>query len=308
MAVQSVDRWVGTENIAEVIVEGERTPALLDTGSQINLVTPEYASQRGFAVHPISDVASGPINLVGMGGHTERPLGYCILRLQTSDVAGYDEEMPFFVLPDDSKLGKKCPMVWGTSILRRVINVMRESELDQLSIPWATARTTHVMKGSVPTELNARMVGIAGLQSVSKAVDSLDGKVTLNQDLFLSPFQHYLVNGLIDREPVESTLNAMVLAPYREDDAKLPLGLQVLNTYVEIPAGTNQVSLCVYNSSPKYLHLSRHQIIAHIVAGDLIPSSLIRPDEEVIASPEAPPPLTVHERQDLLLEKLNLDG
>ena len=53
-----------------------------------------------------------------------------IARLQVKEVAGYDEEVVFLVVPDESNFGKQFPIVIGTCTLTRVINVIKESEMD----------------------------------------------------------------------------------------------------------------------------------------------------------------------------------
>ena len=53
-----------------------------------------------------------------------------IARLQVKEVAGYDEDVVFLVVPDDSTFGKQVPIVIGTCTLAWVINVIKESEMD----------------------------------------------------------------------------------------------------------------------------------------------------------------------------------
>ena len=61
-----------------------------------------------------------------------------IVRLQVKEVAGYDEDVVFLVVLDESTFGKQVPIVIGTCTLVRVINVIKESEMDRISTPWST--------------------------------------------------------------------------------------------------------------------------------------------------------------------------
>ena len=46
----------------------------------------------------------------------------------------------FLMVPDEFKFGCRVPLVIGTSMIGRIINVIWESEIDHLSMPWAMAR------------------------------------------------------------------------------------------------------------------------------------------------------------------------
>ena len=75
---------------------------------------------------------------MGLGGQCTCPLGFVIARLQVKEVAGYNEDIIFLVVPDGLNFGKRVPIVIGTCTLVRVINVIKESEMDRISMPWAT--------------------------------------------------------------------------------------------------------------------------------------------------------------------------
>ena len=66
-----------------------------------------------------------PITFGGAGW-----LGFVIARLQVKEVAGYDEDVVFLVVPDGLNFGKQVLIVIGTCTLSCVINVIKESEID----------------------------------------------------------------------------------------------------------------------------------------------------------------------------------
>ena len=51
----------------------------------------------------------------------------------------------FLVVPDGSAFGKRVPLVIGTCTLARVINVIKESEMDQISTPWAMVHLAQLL-------------------------------------------------------------------------------------------------------------------------------------------------------------------
>ena len=83
--------------------------------------------------------------MVGLGGWHTCPLGFVIARLQVKEVAGYDEDVIFLVVPDESTFGRRVPIVIGTCTLVQVINVIKESEMDQISTPWVTVRLAQLL-------------------------------------------------------------------------------------------------------------------------------------------------------------------
>ena len=82
---------------------------------------------------------------MGLGGRRTCPLGFVIARLQVKEVAGYDEDAVFLVVPDGSNFGKQVPIVLGTCTLAHVFNVIKESEMDRISMPWATVHLAQLL-------------------------------------------------------------------------------------------------------------------------------------------------------------------
>ena len=142
-----VSHWIGPETLVDLTIEGRNVNALVDSGSQVNTITPTFMQQYGFPVLPLEDLVDHPLNLVGLGGKHTSPLGFVILRVQVWEITGYDEDIVFLVVPDESEFSWRVPLVIGTCTIGRIINVIRESEIDCLSMPWATVRTPEGGRG-----------------------------------------------------------------------------------------------------------------------------------------------------------------
>ena len=65
--------------------------------------------------------------------------------MQVREIAGYDEDVVFLMVPDESEFSQRVPLVIGTYMIGRIINVIQESEIDRLSMPWATARMAQLL-------------------------------------------------------------------------------------------------------------------------------------------------------------------
>ena len=131
-------RWVGLETLVDVMLEGCKVLALADSGSQVNTMTPEFVQEQGYLVLPLDGLVNYLLHLVRLGGQCTCPFGFVIVRLQVKEVPGYDEDIVFLVVPDGSAFGKRVQLVIGTCTLAQVINVIKESEMDQISTPWVT--------------------------------------------------------------------------------------------------------------------------------------------------------------------------
>ena len=132
--------WLGPEMLVGLTVEGRNFTALADSGSQVNTITPTLVQQYRFPVLPLEDLVDYPVNLLGLGGMHTSPLRFVILRIQVQGIAGYDEDAVFLVVPNESDFGRRVPLVMGTCTISRLINVICESEIDNLATPLSTAR------------------------------------------------------------------------------------------------------------------------------------------------------------------------
>ena len=65
-------------------------------------------------------------------------LEFIIVRLQVKEIVGYNEDAVFLVIPDESSFSGRVPIKIGICTLGHIINIIKESELDQISTPWAT--------------------------------------------------------------------------------------------------------------------------------------------------------------------------
>ena len=122
------------------------------------------------------------------------PLGFMILRVQVKEITSYDEDVVFLVVSDKSEFSWHVPIVIGTCTLERIINVIKESEMDRLSTPWAMVRASHLLswRGTVaedpgtasdgPTEQ-----GAAALEPPMS--QDLDEPVFMKENVRLGPFQ-----------------------------------------------------------------------------------------------------------------------
>ena len=137
--------WIGPETLVDLTIEGRNVNALADSGSQVNTITPTLVQQYGFPVLPLEDLVDYLLNLMGLGRKCTSLLRFVILHVQVQEIVGYDEDVVFLMVPDESGFIQRVPLVIGTCTIGRIINVIWESEIDHLSMPWVTARMVRLL-------------------------------------------------------------------------------------------------------------------------------------------------------------------
>ena len=111
---------------------------LLDNGSQINSITLAYAKAHDLVVSPLEELASNPTGrpIQGIGGVRTRAIGYVVFQVQIEGIPSYNVEQVTLVVDDESAFARKVPIILETLTLHRVINCMKESEMEKAPSEW----------------------------------------------------------------------------------------------------------------------------------------------------------------------------
>ena len=277
---------------------------------------PAFIWQCGFPVLPLVDLVDHPLNLVGWGGKCTSPLRFVILHVQVREIAGYDKDVVFLVVPDESEFGRRVPLVIGTCTIGRIINVIWESEIDHLSMPWATSQMAQLpscQKGmAVSTPESTGEAQSEGASEGPQEVD-VDELVTVRESIHLGPFQMEIIEGW--DKPLLGDMAHVMIMPLKAGESQLqearplPPGLQVLQAFTHLKNGSSRVSLMVRNMSDSHIFFKKGVLVVHVMSASPVPPVELLPEMEAILGMEAKPePMSVVVRQEKLLEKLNLDG
>ena len=190
--------WLGPKTLVSLVVEGWEVKALADSGSQVNMVMPSFVHEHKLPVLLFGDLVDCLLNLIGFGGTRMRPKGFMILQVQVSEIAGYDKDVVFVVVTDESNFSRCVPLVIGTCTLGRIINVIKESEIDRLSIPWAIARTSSLLSrhGTAASDgVDGALVEGGVTVPEDSADQKIDEPVLMRESMKLGPFQTKILEG-----------------------------------------------------------------------------------------------------------------
>ena len=233
--------------------------------------------QYGFPVLLLEDLVDHPLNLVGLGGKHTSLLSFVILHMQVQEITGYDEDVVFLMVPDESEFGQRVPLVIGTCTIGRIINIIWESEIDCLSMPWTTARMVQLLSCQKSTAVltpGSAETQSEGASRGPQEVD-VDELVMVRESVHLGPFQTKIIEGRVkpllgDMAHVMVTLLKVGEGQPR-DSRPLPLGLHVLHAYTCLLNGSSKVSLVVRNTSNSLIFLKKGVPVARVVSASPVP-------------------------------------
>ena len=217
--------------------------ALLDNSAQVNTITPRYVKEHSLQVGPITDLMGSKVACMGLGNAYTRHLGYVVIRVQVDGVWGYDEDQIALIILDFSNFATRVPIILGTHTIGRVVNVMRESEMDAPAPPWVNARTAHLLavRSMTPVE-----VGNDQEEEYDTNKDSL--LMYTQKAETLEPFSSHVIPLKTTKAYLGECLNVMVQALYTQDRT-LPPGLTVQNMYTELRKGSKKAVVVVQNNT-----------------------------------------------------------
>ena len=294
--------WVSPATLVRLRVEGREVDALANSGSQVilNTVTSGYVCQHEFPVLLLCDLVDHPLNLVALGGMRTHPLGFVILRVQVNKIAGYNKDVVFLVVPEFSQ---HVPIVIGTCMLGRIVNVIKESEMDKLSTPWVMVRASRLLSQWGTVVENLGMAGEGPIEEGAAAAEplmgqNLDDPVFMRENVRLGSFQTQILECRV--KPLIGESAHVMVMPLRASKTQpggawpLPPGLHIVHTYTRLKM--SRVSVVVRNMSESSIFLKKGVEVVRVVSTSPIPPTELSPEwKAILGMEDKQEPLSVAE-------------
>ena len=227
-------------------------------------------------VRPLTDLVGNiPLTLTGVGGCRTRPNGYVLIRLKVDEVSGYNEDQIALVVPDNSEFAKRVPLIIGTPTLNRIINVMKESELDKLSTPWAYTRKavalaqTRSNKVTLNPEITSRVT-----TTNNKDILDLDEEAVTRETIYIPPLSALHVKLKLKTQLQGYKANVHVSS--LDDMSHLKPGIVVEDSYNVLRPGSDVILTCIRNNSGEFVSIEPHQPVARVTLANEEPATLLR--------------------------------
>ena len=303
MNLDAFYRFIGPKNLGKALIDDELTTCLLDNGAQLNFITPAYAQEQGMDIMSLDYLVpeiGGSVPLIrGLGSISVEPIWFIMMNIKVPCVQGYNEDQIAIVMDDPGMA--KWLVILGTPTLYRIMEVIKESEISKLAVPWASSRVSWLMR-DVLAKLGQVVVNDIANKPI--APFHVDEVVSMTSKCTVPPFGHKAIHGKVNLILHGNKMNVMTHGLEKRSPS-LPLGIDVQTVYATLADGSNRVTVVLRNNTQDWLEIKQGMPITRMVAANEVPkvTNLLSTEET-----KERPTLTEAERQDLLLEKLDLLG
>ena len=191
------DAFIGPKNRGKALIDDELTTCLLDNGAQLNFITQAYAQERGMDIMSLDYLArdiGGPILPIrGIGSIPVEPVGSVMMNVKVPCVQGYDEDQVAIVMDDPDM--SECRVILGNPTIYRVMEVIKESEISKLAVPWASSRVSWLMR-----DIQAKLGQVVVNDVANKPISPLnvDEMVRVASKCTVPPFGHKAIHGKVN--------------------------------------------------------------------------------------------------------------
>ena len=128
--------------------------------------------------------------IAGMGGSLVELTGFVLMNVKVPCIQGYDEAQVTLVM--DNPGMTECPVILGTLTLYRVMEVIKESEISKLAVPWSSSQISWLM-----WDVTARLGQVVMSDVANKPIAPLnvDEVVRVASKCTVPPFGHKVIHG-----------------------------------------------------------------------------------------------------------------
>ena len=230
-------------------------------------MTPGFIEAHALDIGPLSDLANGTLGINGFRGVFSRPFGYIIIRVQVEGVWGYNKDQVVLVIPDSTIFGSQVLVTLGTPTINPIINMIKESEINELSASLNGSRMAQLLA------YQQAELSIQGEATIHQTVDLTNSKemVKMTKEEEIGTFSSTIIHGQMKTMLLRSNMHVMTQALKECDGPHLPHDLSVVNTYTELISGSKQVEVVVKNLMTIPISIPMGVKVTHIVAANAVP-------------------------------------
>ena len=110
----AVTRLTGPRNIARVEINGIKARALMDSGSQVNMMTEKFLKNVGLTMRPLTDLGL-KLGVEGSAGTDIPYLGYTEAKLKLPTASNHNSDQLFLVVEQRTVFRDQVPIQGGTN-------------------------------------------------------------------------------------------------------------------------------------------------------------------------------------------------
>ena len=270
-------------------------------------MTPDFVEVCSLDVGPLSNLSDGTLGINGFGGVFSWPLGYVIIRVQVEGVWGYNEDQVALVVLDSTGFGYWVPVTLGTSTINQIINMIKESEINELSVSLNGSRIAQLL----PCWWAELLIQRETVANQTVEPTNLNGAVKMTKKEEVGAFLSKIMLGQMKILLLGSNMHVMTQSLKGGDGTLLSYGLSVVNMYTEVISGSKGVAMVVKNLTTAPITIANGVKVTQVVAANVVPPVEVTPDtleklDEIQGIQQTK--LMVEQKKKSLSQQLDLSG
>ena len=147
------------------------------------------------------------------------------------------------------------------------MEVIKESEISKLAIPWASSRVSWLMRG-----MHARMSQLVVDNVANKSVAplSVDEVVRVSHKCKVPPFGHKVIHSSVGLVLQGYRINVMTHGLEKRSPL-LPLRIDMQSAYTTLAEASNQITVVLRNNTQDWIEIGKGTPVARMVAANQVP-------------------------------------
>ena len=245
------------------------------------------------------EIGGAILHISGIGSISVEPVGFVMMNVKVPSIAGYNKDQITIVMDDPGMM--EWSVILGTPTIYWVMEVIKESEISKLAMPWASSQVSWLMR-DVVAKLGQVMVNDIANKPIAPL--HVDEVVRVASKCTVPSFGHKAIHGKVNLVLHGYKMNMMTYGLEKRSPS-LHLGIDVQTVYATLADGSNRITVVLRNNTQDWLEIKKGVPVACMVAANEVPkvTNLFSTEQK-----KEQPTLSETERQDLLLEKLDLSG
>ena len=195
-----VTQLIGPRNIARVEINGVETRALMDSGSQVNMMTEKFLKKIGLILKPLEDLGL-KLGIEGSAGTDIPYLGYTEANLRLPTANNYSSDQLYLVVEQRTQFGEQALIQVGTTFQDEILTVLPPQDLVGLAdevkrgiVCKVVSQATQLSVAEIRKEIDKELE--KAKREVEWDLGSIKGKVKLTKAVTVPPKGELQVTGV----------------------------------------------------------------------------------------------------------------
>ena len=269
----AMTRLIGPRNIARVEINGIKTRGLMDSGSQVNMMTDKFLKKLGLTMRPLTELGL-KLGVEGSLGTDIPYLGYTEANLKLPTANNYNSDQLFLIVEQRIMFGDQVPIQVGTNFQDKILAVLPAQDLVGLVKEVKIGIVCRIV--SQAAQLSVEEIGKEITKELEKAkeevecdLESLKGKIKVTKAVTI-PAKGELQVTRVTKVKEYTKRCHVIVEPYGEKQGKY----KVTPVYTDLKPGSSKVKIHVMNDSNKPVQLPTKMVIGVISTANVVPAMI----------------------------------